>query len=415
MSSTEFPSCEFKNPLIKLDPVGSSDLFLYNLKPGRCFDAKGYIHLDIPVSSFIEETTKPPISNFWDTVSSLADTEILQKINDDLTDGSLTPLILNNSYAYRLPLAKVTEDGNTKKTKTVDGKNNIEISEININEILNQVNKGKRPILKRNFFGKPVFTFFNKPLVVRPQISLVFHYKVCSYLGYSGAGKVVKTLSLLPGEKVTISVRNFNSESETKVRAENVLDSFSEYSANDLQTTVENETGLDTTASNSSNHSSEIGGGLQVGVNLGVVNLGLSGGGGVSNQSTIGNTATAHVAAISSALSSHVQQSTYNREINVNTESNSTSITENEESSIREIENINMSRVLNFIFKQVNQEYLTITYLNDVSLVYSNGYPESQLVAKLSDIDSFLKSVLKDGEIDETRKLIIEYINKFPE
>jgi len=406
MPTSEFSSCDSKNPLIKLDPEGSSDLFSYNLKPGRFFDAKGYIHLDIPLNKFVDSTTTPPKDNFWETVSALADTEILQRINDDLTDGSSTPLILNNSYAFRLPLANTEHQGKKVATKTVEAKKGAHISDISIAEILNQVNKGKRPILKRNFYGKPVFTFFPRPVVIRPQLTLVFHYKVCSYLGYSGAGKVVKTMSLLPGEKVTLTVKNFNSDTETRMRSENVLDSFSEYSANDLQTTVENETGLETTTANSSNHSSEIGGGLQVGVNLGVANLGLSGGGGVSNQSTVANTSAAHVAAISSALSSHVQQSTYNREINVNTESSSTSINETEDSSVRVIENINMSRVLNFIFKQVNQEYLTLTYLDDVSIVYSNGYPESQKVAKLSDIDTLLKSVIKDDEIENIRKLI---------
>ncbi len=401
-----FSSCEPKAPLIKLDPAGVSDLFEYNLKPGRFFDAKGYVHLDIPVASFQTATTAPPRENFWETVEAMADSEIIQKINDDLTNGSLTPFILNNSYAYRLPLAQMVMDGKKIRTKLVNDKKDVTISDIDISEILNQVNKGKRPILKRNFFGKPIFSFFTKPKVVKPQISLVFHYKVCSYLGHAGAGKVVKTLSLLPGEKVTLSVKNFTSSVETRQRSENVLDSFSEYSANELQTTLENETGMDSGVSSSSNNSSEIGGGLQVGVNLGIVSFGLGGGGGTTNQSTVANTATAHVAAISSAIDSHVQQSTYNREISVNTESSSTYVNESEESSVRQIENINMSRVLNFIFKQVNQEYLTITYLDDVSIVYSNGYPESQKVVKLSDIDDLLKEVLKDTEVDEVRKLI---------
>lgn len=228
-ASPSFPSCEYKNPLIVLDPDGQSDVFEYNLKPGRCFDAKGYIHLAIESSRFVPSTLNPPEINFWTLVQNAPDSEIIQKLNDDLINGSLNPLIINNSYAFRLPLTKIKEaNGIDLRVKTVSAKEKIEISGINLDEILNQVNKGKRPLLNRNFFGKPVFQFLEKPLTPKPQITLVFHYKICSYLGNSGAGKVVKTFSLLPGEKTVLSIRNFTSNTETSVLSQNVFDSFSE-------------------------------------------------------------------------------------------------------------------------------------------------------------------------------------------
>ena len=51
---------------------------------------------------------------------------------------------------------------------------------------------------------------------------------------------------------------------------------------------------------------------------------------------------------------------------------------ETETTTTRTLENINRSRVLNFVFRQLLQEYYTITYLDDVSLVYSNGYDTSR-------------------------------------
>lgn len=404
----EFPSCEQKPPLIKLDPEGQSELFYYNLRQSTCFDAKGYIRLGIPNTCFKQQTFTPPKENFWDLVVDLPESEIYQRINDDLVNNSVRPFILNNSYLYRLPITKADE-GNSKVEKratTIQPKEKAEITNIDVSQIVNQIVKGKRPILRKNFFGRPYFQFVSKPANPEPRISFVFHYKVCSYLGHVGAGKVVKTFSLLPGEKTVISVRSFMSRTDLRSRAENVLDSFSESSANELQTILENETSVDATTTTNSNSTSEVGGGLQVGLNLGFVNIGAGGGGGTTNASTVSNTAATHVGSISSALDTHVDQSSSNRQIEINTESSSAVTTEDESSTIREISNINLDRVLNFIFRQVNQEYLTITYLDQVSLVYTNGYSESRKLVELSDIDGLLKEVLNEACVDDARKYI---------
>ena len=128
------------------------------------------------------------------------------------------------------------------------------------------------------------------------------------------------------------------------------------------------------------------------------MSIGGGGGGGEENtEATNTTTATQNmVGSLVSAVNHHVSSSDTQRQIEINTETSSTRISETEESIVRNIQNINKSRVLNFVFRQLLQEFISITYLDSVSIVYYNGFPESRRVAKLPDLDNMLKSVLKD-------------------
>lgn len=85
--------------------------------------------------------------------------------------------------------------------------------------------QGKIPVLRKNLFGDTVIEFITKP-TPQPELFLAIHYKVQSFLGNYGAGKVVKTMSLMPGEKTTISVKTYKDQSSTQTHSDNVLDSL---------------------------------------------------------------------------------------------------------------------------------------------------------------------------------------------
>ena len=63
--------------------------------------------------------------------------------------------------------------------------------------------------------------------------------------------------------------------------------------------------------------------------------------------------------------------------------------------------------MLNFVFRQLLQEYFTITYLNDVSFIYTDGTPESKKVGTLSGLDGLLSSVLQEEYVDLVKGRII--------
>lgn len=409
--------CIPKPPFIELDPNGKPAILNYNLPQSTCFELKNYLKLRIDDKCFLPITFTPPRDNFWELTANLSTADIYQKLNDDILGVSDSGIVANNFYLQTEPLVQnISSDkdlgGAMQEKKLTERKVLKEdtqslLVDVKVSEVVNQVVKGRRPFLRRNLWGKPQLYFASRPIKPQPTIAIVLHNEVCSYLGNYGAGKTLKSFSLLPGEKTTISIRTYKFMEEFKRRAENVLDSFTETSTHELQKYIE-EWENKNNIINSLSLSLALSGGLDIGVlgNLGSVGLNF----GASFQGSFNGNIGTQMGTFNSAFDTHVTQSTNSRDIEVNTEVSSTQISENEESVVRQVENINHSRVLNFIFRQLVQEYFTITYLNDVSIVYSNGYPESKIVVKLADIDSLLTQVINPACIEDVRKGITKLL-----
>lgn len=412
-------SCIPKPPFIELDPNGQPAILNYNLPQSTCFELKNYLKLKIEDKCFLPITFNPPRDNFWDVTANLSSADIYQKLNDDILGVSDSGIVANNFYLQTEPLvqnisaSKSDSEMGQGMQKKVSERNVLKedtqslLVDVKVSEVVNQVVKGRRPFLRRNLWGKPQLYFATRPVKPEPTIAIVLHNQVCSYLGNYGAGKTLKSFSLLPGEKTTISIRTYKFMEEFKRRAENVLDSFTETSSHELQKYVE-EWENKNNIINSLSLSLALNGGLDIGVlgNLGSVGLNF----GASFSGSFNGNIGTQMGTFNSAFDTHVTQSTNSRDIEVNTEVSSKQITENEETVVRQVENINHSRVLNFIFRQLVQEYFTITYLNDVSIVYSNGYPESKIVVKLADIDSLLTQVLDPACVEDVRKGITKLL-----
>jgi hypothetical protein len=93
---------------------------------------------------------------------------------------------------------------------------------------------------------------------------------------------------------------------------------------------------------------------------------------------------------VSAAVSSHVNESNKHREVNVNT-STYESTTEIEESTVtRELENINVSRTLNYVFRQLLQEMHSVLWLKNIKFCFTNGLPGSYEETYSVGLDDFL-------------------------
>jgi hypothetical protein len=68
-----------------------------------------------------------------------------------------------------------------------------------------------------------------------PHLYLVESHRLTSYLGDYGAGRIVKTFSLLPGKSRKISIKTFRQRESTRKEAGSVLDSVTRESASDLE------------------------------------------------------------------------------------------------------------------------------------------------------------------------------------
>lgn len=214
-----------------------------------------------------------------------------------------------------------------------------------------------------------------------------------------------------------ITVRTYKENNSTKSYSENVLDSFSESSTNEMEKLIENETAMSTSSSSENNVSKEKTRSGNVGANIGgalfkILTFGVSGGfsGGSSTSASIANSATrsSNVRSLNKALDKHISTSNSNRSIEINT-STTESQTEGEETSIvREVQNINKSRVLNFVFRQLLQQYVAITYLSNVKIAFCNGYEESLRVVDLEEIDKLLEDTVMSEQIERVKQTILK-------
>ncbi len=426
-------SCNPKVPFIKLQDEGQAAILNYNLPQQTAYNAVGYLGLDVDKSLFKDSEVRQVTSPTWEQLDQVKElnTEGVQlaiKNENNLIKNfkqlqgnikleqvkletlSKQTLLTNIKTTANLNLdllkTQVADKVLQDRTREIIKAPTINISEVIRSRLLDEtliaqkINKGYLPVAIKRFSQKDEIIYVPRPKVANPTISIVLHLKMVSFLGNYGAGQTIKSIHLLPGEATTISMRTYKHDETRKEQSQNVLDSYSETSADELQNTVQSESqytsGTSVEEVESKTGSWNAGG--SIGLNIGFLSIGGGGGGGEENtEATNTTTATQNmVGSLVSAVNHHVSSSDTQRQIEINTETSSTHISETEESIVRNIQNINKSRVLNFVFRQLLQEFISITYLDSVSIVYYNGFPESRRVAKLPDLDNMLKSVLKD-------------------
>ncbi len=413
----EKTSCIPHEPLSKLDENGSAAILNYNLPQSTTYEVFSYIKLDIPEKLFKDAEKKPPPGNYWDRFDLEAqkldlNPEVLNAVISGKRYTSVSE-IMNvglNVTANELPLSSGV------KFKAANIPVSTKSTETAIPYMANKIADGFRPVLQTRASGKQGLIFQPRPTKARPAIYLVMKMRMASYLGDYGAGQTLSTFSLLPGEKTTIQIRDYRHDETTKSTSQSVLDSYSESAMEDLQTTVENASTTSSESSETDTDTLAASTGGEAGINLGIVKIGGEASGEASTVNTTTEAVSAQVSTLNSAVSHHVQTADTQRQVEVSTDLTETSISETETITTRNLENINRSRVLNFVFRQLLQEYFTLTYLDQVSLVYSNGYDNSRKTGTLSSMDNLLRAVLVDkAAIEQVRSDIYVHLCNIPD
>lgn len=276
-----------------------------------------------------------------------------------------------------------------------------------------------RPVDIARLNGAAYITnYVAEPPATVPRIIVIEEYTTVSYLGNYGAGRTVKTFSLLPGERTTISVRSYKDRISTVNASKNVLDSFSEASATELDILMQHEQGnMESTSSttaggassfatstDSKNSSKSFG--ISGKLPLGPISIGGGYGKsqGETHDSSHGFSSThdysssgarmSNMNTLDSAMQKHVQQSNANRTMEINTSTSDTARSGEEDSTVRELKNVNLNNTLNFVFRQLLQEYVTITYLSNLKFAYTNGYMETYTVVDLNNLPNMLIDII---------------------
>jgi hypothetical protein len=194
------------------------------------------------------------------------------------------------------------------------------------------------------------------------RLVLAESYCLSSYLGKYGASRTIKTFSLLPGEKARLSIKTFARTEQDRKDASTILDSYTEDTQTTFEKAMENEQTNKKAFEETRNY--EISADAKA-------NWGW-GSAGISASASVGTNAAREefAKAISAATQKHVAKASARRDVQINTTYEVKSTTGEETAIEREIQNVNMSRTLNFVFRQMNQEYITLLHLVDLRVGY---------------------------------------------
>jgi hypothetical protein len=106
----------------------------------------------------------------------------------------------------------------------------------------------------------------------------------------------------------------------------------------------------------------------------------------------------------------HTNEASASREMSVTSSSEVSEQTEDETVTERLIKNVNMRRTLNFVFRELNQEFITKTHLREVRLAYSDGMPGSYREVAISGMRGLLADVLAPEVIKDVSSAILDLI-----
>jgi hypothetical protein len=217
-------------------------------------------------------------------------------------------------------------------------------------------------------------------LPVRPldrRLLLIEKISLTSYLGNFGAGRLVKTFSLLPGEQTVISVDSYTKDETTAQTASSILDSTATECAADFEDTVNNENDAKQSSADATSASIS----ADVGASWGWGHADIKAG-----YTDAANSSREDMAkTVTGALAKHTSKASSNRTVSVNTDFSQTTSTGTTTDTTRTLKNINVSRVLNFVFRQMTQEHTVFIHLTDATLGYyaldlllgANGDPQT--------------------------------------
>ncbi len=199
-----------------------------------------------------------------------------------------------------------------------------------------------------------------RPLAER--LFLVEKCRLSTFLGAYGAGRTIRTVCLLPGQRDTISVKTYKRTSEAETSASSILDSYTKESEEDFESTLSREQSSKQASDESLKWDVKGQGQANWGVGSASLTAGASGGTNGSREELSKNIAT--------AVRTHAAKASAKREIDIRSSREVKTEAGEEHSTQTEIENINVSRTLNFTFRQMNQEFISLLHLVDVRIGY---------------------------------------------
>jgi hypothetical protein len=235
-----------------------------------------------------------------------------------------------------------------------------------------------------------------------PTFFIVQVVGISSFLDDYGLGKTVKTFTLLPGETTNIHTRTWRATEESISQGSSIIDSYDESAAERFAETVLSETTDTATREQTENWYVD----AEAGGSIGIASANVSGGGGGEYSSSTEEFAKS----LDEAVREHTSEASSHRENTVTSSSESSVSTEEEEVIERTISNINVSRVLNFTFRELNQAYHTISHLKDIRIAFANGNAGSWREEPISSLRRLVEAFIQPQHVNKVCRDIIATI-----
>lgn len=275
--------------------------------------------------------------------------------------------------------------------------------------VAGEILDGRMPIVRYTMGGRPTVDYTVAPPFIQPRLMLVERYRLSTYLGSYGAGRTIETFSLLPGERTTISVKTFRKTEEEREEASSILDSYTTKTAEEFEQNVASEQSYKEKHEETFAYHAEAKASAGWGWGKAEVSGGVEGSSNAAREEFAKN--------VSSATSKHAAEASSKRDIEIDTSYKVREETGEETSIERELENINLSRTLNFVFRQMNQEFVTMLHLEDVRVGYTNGGFRRRRRADrrggieyrevpLSDLDDLLEDVVVEDQREQVKDAV---------
>jgi len=348
-----------------------------------------------------EKYEHDPVANIENIHSSLANSYLID------IKGKII-----NKPDLKLKLRTVREMGSPESEVTHADEGGFVIvgkHYIPMNEIVSKAEKGFVIAPYKTFGGTINYAYVKEApensideKEVRPRFVIIEHYKLSSFFGNYGAGKTISTFSLWPGEETRLYIRNWRRTEEKKKEASSIFDSYTTESADEF--------GSDLQKENSNKFGSKDEDMNKWDVRGGYSGFGASfsaGAEGMESSSVIREEFAKKVGKVSSH---HASKASAKRENKVSTEIEVSESQEFETITERNVKNINLSRVLNLVCRELNQEFETYLSLEDISIAFANDKNIFEEAA-LYEIDRLIKKYVKEENTPLTgTKPATEYV-----
>lgn len=270
--------------------------------------------------------------------------------------------------------------------------------------VVQELTAGGRLVVLRDMAGAFTYRFVPAPAHCRPGLVLVEHYRLTSLPARYGGGRTIKTFSLLPGERTSIRISTYKRSTESLQKTSSILDSVTDETESEFGRTVSSEQSNQANAGKTFEYRAEAEAQGQANWGWGSASAKVSGG--VSGSS---NSAREELTKnISNAVSQNTARASAKRDVQIDT-SLDVKLEQGEEQAVeRTLENVNTSRTLNFVFRQMNQEYVTLLHLVDVRVAFFNGHAESRDEVALTDLDRLLADCVEPASVPGVRKQVLD-------